>query len=150
MVQSDALSQRPDLIPTKDTDNKDMTLLPDNLFLNLLDLTLQGRVLDLGQLDDILRNFLIDDPPFGTWDNWKLKLIDGRNTLFYKGQNYVPNDLDLRHDIVRMLHDHETASHPGEAETLVLVERLYWWLGLWAFVRSYVKGCDICQHYKIN
>ena len=41
MVQSDALSQRPDLFPTKDTDNEDMTLLPDALFLNLLDLTFQ-------------------------------------------------------------------------------------------------------------
>ena len=48
MIQSDALSRRPDLIPSKDTDNEDMTLLPDNLFLNLLDLTLQDRVLDLG------------------------------------------------------------------------------------------------------
>ena len=57
MVQSDALSQRPNLIPSKDTDNEDMTLLLDNLFLNLLDLTLQERVLDLGQLDDFLKNF---------------------------------------------------------------------------------------------
>ena len=85
MVQSDALSQRPDLIPTKDTDNKDMTLLPDNLFLNLLYLTLQDRILNLGQLDDFLKTFLISDPPFGAPDDWKLELVDGKNTLFYKG-----------------------------------------------------------------
>ena len=113
MVQSDALSRQPDFVPTKDTDNKNMTLLLENLFLNLLDLTLQDRVLDLGQLDNFLRNFSIDNPPFGTPDDWKLELIDGKNTLFYKGQNYVPDDLDLQRDIVKMLHDHETASHPG-------------------------------------
>ena len=79
----------------KDTDNEGMTLLPDNLFLNLLDLTLQDRVLDLGQLDNFLKTFSIDDPPFGIQDDWKLELIDGRNTLFYKGRNYVPDDLDL-------------------------------------------------------
>ena len=72
-----------------------MTLLLDNLFLNLLDLTLQDRVLDLGQLDDFLKDFSINDPPFGALDDWKLELVDGRNTLFYKGQNYVPDDLGL-------------------------------------------------------
>ena len=86
MIQSDALSRRPDLIPSRDTNNKDMTLLPDDLFLNLLDLTLQDRVLTLGQLDDFLKTFLINDPPFGTSDDWKLELVDGRNTLFYKGR----------------------------------------------------------------
>ena len=95
MIQSDALSRRPDLIPSKDTDNEDMTLLPDTLFLNLLDLTLQDRVLNLGQLDDFLTTFSIDDPPFGALNDWKLELIDGKNTLFYKGQNYVLDDLDL-------------------------------------------------------
>ena len=42
------------------------------------------------------------------------------------------------------------AGHPGEAETLVSVERLYWWPGLQTFVRNYVKGCGVCQQYKIN
>ena len=150
MIQSDALSRRPDLIPSKDPDNEVMTLLPDSLFLNLLDLTLQDRILGLGQLDDFLKCFSVDDPPFGALDNWKLELIDGRNTLYYKVWNYVPDDLDLQHDILKMLHDHEMSSHPGEAETLVSVERLYWWPGLQNFVWNYVKGCGICQQYKIN
>ena len=85
MIQLDALSRRPNLIPSKDTNNEDMTLLPDNLFLNLLDLTLQDRVLDPGQLDEFLKTFSIDNPPFGTSDDWKLELIDRKNTLFYKG-----------------------------------------------------------------
>ena len=90
-----------------------MTLLPDNLFLNLLDLTLQDRVLGLGQLDNFLRNFSATNPPFGALDDWKLELVDKKNTLFYRGRNYVPDNLDLQQDIVRMLHDHETAGHPG-------------------------------------
>ena len=145
MVQSDALSQQPNFVPARDTNNENMTLLPENLFLNLLDLTLQDWVLDLGQLDNFLRDFSIDAPPFGTSDDWKLELIDGRNTSFYKGWNHIPDDLDLRRDIVKMLHDHEMAGHPGETETLVSVERLYWWLGLWTSVQNYVKGCGVCQ-----
>ena len=69
MIQSDALSRQPNLIPLKDTDNEDVMLLPDALFLNLLDLTLQDRVLGLGQLDDFLKNFSVDDLPFGTLDD---------------------------------------------------------------------------------
>ena len=49
-----------------------------------------------------------------------------------------------------MLHNHETAGHPGEAETLVSMKRHYWWPGLCTFVQNYVKGCSECQQYKIN
>ena len=52
--------------------------------------------------------------------------------------------------MVRMLHDHETAGHPGKAETLVAMEWHYWWPGLHTFVCNYVKGCGMCQQYKIN
>ena len=41
MVQSDALSQRPDLCPDDDTDNENMIILPDNMFLNHIDMDLQ-------------------------------------------------------------------------------------------------------------
>ena len=32
MVQSDALSQQPDLCPEEDNDNEDIVMLPDELF----------------------------------------------------------------------------------------------------------------------
>lgn len=121
MIQSNTLSQQPDFILEKDTDNENMTLLLDNLFLNLLDTTLQDQVLELGKIDDFLKTFSITDPPFRNTDDWKLEVVDGRNTLFYKDRNYIPNDLNLQHDMVQMLHDHITPGHPGEAETLVAV-----------------------------
>src|SRR5271170_5227541 len=49
-----------------------------------------------------------------------------------------------------MFHDHDTAGHPGEAETLLAVERHFWWPGLHTFVWNYVRGCGVCQQYKIN
>ena len=127
-----------------------MTLIPESLFLNLLDVILQDRVLDLGEVDDFLKTFSITDPPFRNTDDWKLEAIEGRNTLFYKRRNYILNDLHLRRDVLRMLHDHETAGHPGKAETLVAVEQHYWWPGLCMFVWNYVKGCGVCQQYKTN
>ena len=44
MIQSDALSRQPDFIPDKDTDNEDITMLPDNLFIQLLDIDLQRQI----------------------------------------------------------------------------------------------------------
>ena len=44
MVQSDALSQRPDLRPEDDTDN-------ENMFLNLIDMDLQQKIMMMDDLD---------------------------------------------------------------------------------------------------
>ena len=35
MIQSDALSRWPDFMPNDNNDNEEMTMLPDNLFINL-------------------------------------------------------------------------------------------------------------------
>jgi hypothetical protein len=58
--------------------------------------------------------------------------------------------MELRRDIVKMYHDHETAGHPGELETYNGIRQNYWWPGLQTFVKNYVQGCGICQQFKIN
>jgi hypothetical protein len=44
MFQSDVLSRQSDLYPDSDNDNEDITLLPDDLFVNLIDLELQQHI----------------------------------------------------------------------------------------------------------
>ena len=72
--------------------------------------------------------------------------------IFYsfKGKNYVPRNDKLRQQIVELFHDHETAGHPGELEIFNAVQQYYWWPGLRTFVKNYVKGCGICQQFKID
>ena len=41
MIQSDTLSRQPDFVPDKNTDNEDIVMLPDNLFIQLLNIELQ-------------------------------------------------------------------------------------------------------------
>ena len=50
-------------------------------------------------------------------EDWRLENTNGRNILFYKGKNYTPKDTELRWDIVKTFHDHQTARHPGEIGT---------------------------------
>ena len=156
MVQSNALSRRNDHSIDESTGKEEQTLLPENMFINLLDFNLQEQILNsCDKTMDIkatLEMIMKEGPTSLQHDlsNWKIEDINGRKAIFYKGMNYIPNDQELRRDIVKMFHDHETARHPGELETYNSVRQYYWWPGLWTFIKTYVQGCGICQQFKIN
>ena len=93
MVQSDALSQRPDLCPDDDTDNEDMIMLPDNMFLNLIDMDLlQQKITMMDDLDgsaaEALKLLLETAPTSMTkgLEDWKIETTNGQNILFFKGK----------------------------------------------------------------
>jgi hypothetical protein len=156
MVQSDTLSRRPDYGVDKRMEEEDKVVLPDNLFINLLDTELQERILNRKELDLDVKNaieMLMEEGPTNLKNDlqdWKIEEINGQKTIFFKGKNYIPKDLELRWDIVKMYHDHETAGHPGELETYNGIRQNYWWPGLQTFVKNYVQGCGTCQQFKIN
>ena len=83
-------------------------------------------------------------------EDWEVEEFEGKNILFYKGKNYIPNDSQLQHNIVQKYHDHPTAGHPGELQTFNAVKEHYWWPGLWVFVKNYLQGCGTCQQFKID
>ena len=64
--------------------------------------------------------------------------------LLYRGRVYVPKDDALRAEIVRIHHDLPPAGHPGQAKTVELVTRNYWWPGMTKFIKDYVETCDTC------
>ena len=136
MTQADALSRSSDHCPKDDHDNKNIILLPDDLFVNLLDLELQDQILKAMDLDfnisSALEKFLDRELPNLTndLDDWKVENLENRKAIFYKGKNYIPWDVDLQWDIVKMYHDHETAGHPGKLETYNAVKTNTGGLGL--------------------
>ena len=119
MIQSDALSRRSDFIPQEDHDNEDRILLPEEMFVNLMDLNLQDRIVGSTNYDSDVKNaleLLLENGPNNLQqdlEDWRLEKHGDENILFYKGKNYIPNNLDLWQDIVKMFHNHETARHPG-------------------------------------
>ena len=102
MVQSDALSRQPDLCADNDTDNENMIMLPDNMFLNIIDMDLQQKIAMMDDLDgsaaEALKLLLETAPTSMTkrLEDWKIKTTNGRNILFFKGKNYIPRNMDLR------------------------------------------------------
>ena len=58
MIQSDLLSQCPDYRTDESTGREDQTLLPDDLFVNLLDVDLQECILNTKDLDIEIKNII--------------------------------------------------------------------------------------------
>ena len=56
MVQSDALSRRLDHIPENDNDNEDVVLLPDTLFVRVINNELQRMIKTATTTDNLVKN----------------------------------------------------------------------------------------------
>jgi hypothetical protein len=60
-IQADSLSRRPDLCP-QGTDNEDVIVLPEHLFINLIDMELQKKIANAKNMDydaaEAIRNCL--------------------------------------------------------------------------------------------
>src|SRR5260221_5994667 len=66
-----------------------------------------------------------------------------------KGKTLMPALNEVKRGIMRLVHDHPTAGHPGRDETLRKTQEHYYWSGMKEWVANYVKGCAICQQNKI-
>jgi len=78
---------------------------------------------------------------------WK---IDANGLLRMNGKAYIPESSSLRGEIMLINHDDPHASHFGSAKTLELLRRHYFWEGMAAEVKEYVKTCDICQRTHVH
>ena len=104
MVQSDTLSRQPDLCPDEDKDNEDMIMLPDNMFLNLINVDLQEKIAMSNDLDEnaaeALKLLLEKAPTPMTvgLEDWTMERTNGRTdetfyfikerTIYQEIQNY--------------------------------------------------------------
>jgi hypothetical protein len=110
MVQSDTLSRRPDLCPDDDTDNEDMTLLPDKLFVKAIDVEMHDLIAAHLMKDNIVKDAIQVLKSQGT-PPIKLALEDRKfkeGLLFFKNRCYVPDTLsygkELWNNTTTLLH----------------------------------------------
>ena len=90
-------------------------------------------------------NILLDKGPTNLQQD-----LEDWTTEEFEEKNYIPKNYELRQEITSQFHDKITARHPGEIETLNAIKEHYWWPGMRTFIKNYVKGCGICQQFKIN
>jgi hypothetical protein len=104
-IQPDLLSRRPDLCP-QGTDNEDVMVLPEHLFVNLIDIELQKKIANAKNMDydaaKAIKKLLKQGPREAKKNlmDWEVEEFEGENILFYKEKNYVPIDAELRRKIV--------------------------------------------------
>ena len=73
--------------------------------------------------------------------------IDQRILLF-KGNIVVPNNNEIKKDILSLCHDQPLAGHFGTFKTYNLVKRTFYWKGMKKYIQKYVTSCDTCQRNK--
>ena len=126
MIQSDALSQWPDYI-TDEINNDDIIVLPNNIFIKMVDLELQDEIKNETTKDDFFAKALqaIKEngplPIRSFLEEWKIK----EGMLFFKDRCYIPPDEELRWEVVKRYHDSLPGGHPGHFKTLELIRRYY-------------------------
>ena len=70
--------------------------------------------------------------------------------VYMEGRIYVPNNKDLKEEIMREHHDPADVRHLGQHRMQELIKRTYWWLGLKEDVKKYVQECVKCQQNKMQ
>jgi len=85
MFLADALLRRPNMIPDENHDNKDIVLLPDNLFINLINMELQEKIANSTDMDidatDALKVLLEQALTHLQKDlkDWSIDIFDDKN-----------------------------------------------------------------------
>ncbi|CAI5703340.1 unnamed protein product [Peronospora effusa] len=161
-VVADALSRRPDLEPTVQSDSDVNTTVA----------TLSTSVLSSSLLDDIRRACAQDNDLVRLMKYLKdpstqakkrlpamyrssLDRYTQRNgLLYYTAVNndtprvVVPPQHDLRLRIMFECHDAPISRHRGREKTSHTVSRDFYWPRQYNFVRKYVRACEVCQRVK--
>ena len=60
----------------------------------------------------------------------------------------VPDNFEIKEQIVRELHSTQYSAHPGTQRTIGKVRRSFYWKGILGDVRQFVENCPVCQMDK--
>ena len=60
----------------------------------------------------------------------------------------IPEDFELRRQIIKECHSVPFLNHPGVQRTLAKVKQTFYWKGQTIDVRSFVEACPVCQVEK--
>ena len=133
LIQADTLSRRPDHFPSGAEDKNQVVLLPNEMFVKATEVQcedeeLRMKIQEAGAKDPLVIEVLeaiqkSKVPPLrSALEDWNIE--DGITR--YKGRIYVPEDLELRREIVARNHDLAALGHPGIYRTQELVRRHFW------------------------
>ena len=128
MIQSDALLWWPNLCLKKDNDNVNVTLLPEQMFIWLIDTNLWDLIAQTKNQNHMIVDALEALKTHGTplmqssLSDWKTE----DNLVVYKNRCYVPGNKKLKRNVVAWYHDSLPVGHPGHLRMMNLIQNNYW------------------------
>ena len=146
MAPADALSHR-NSIDTS-LDNIDVSIVPEPVVINALDLTLARHIKLSSSTDPLVLHAisnLADGSPLFPRSALKDWMFNNGH-LYFKGCMYVTPA--AHSSLLHSIHDSPLSGHLGCFHTKAVVERDFWWPGLSIFVSNFVAGCAVCQQNK--
>jgi len=152
-TKADILSRK-EQVDTKE-DNKDVQLLKDEMWTRKMTakVTMLRRKV-MAEESDIVKRIRRNN----TREKEIVQALEKNNGLaweedgvaYMKGRIYVPNNKELREEILKEHHNPADIRHPGQYRMLELLKRTYWWPGLKENIKRYVQGCFKCQQNKVQ
>lgn len=124
MGKADALSRRPDLKEGVENDNLDTTLLKPEFF--AVRALQQGHLLIEGHEEDILSKIRgskeLDESVVKAVEELRRsptrrlrseEWSEEQDLILFRGKVYVPKNIQLRRELVKLYHETPVAGHPG-------------------------------------
>ncbi len=135
-IVADALSRRPD----HKADEQEMSAMSASRTSAAIVDAIKAAYDTDGRCVDLLQQHQNGRMPAG------MKVING--VIYAQQQTYVPNNAHVRTMLLREAHDSLVSGHLGVAKTAELLTRTYYWPGIHADVKAYVRSCLSCQSNK--
>lgn len=148
----DALSGRSDHI---DLPKLQLVMLPEERFIGFtLDMSVDIiSLIQDAQADDEALKALIrntkgkEQLPPSVRKGYKRYTWD-KGLLWYDGRIVIPNNSEIQLNLLEQHHDNPAARHQGQARTLELPSRRYYWSEMKISVNKCVDSCEVRQRSK--
>ncbi|QRW20006.1 Retrotransposable element Tf2 protein [Rhizoctonia solani] len=159
MLASYNFSQKPDALSRKpdhtDLEPSPQVMIPESHFEAFsahIDLSLLDQIKEATQEDPGLDTNLlaVSDPksmPHSIAQKFKDYTIQ-EGLLLYQGRIVVPDEPEIKQQLLSHFHDSPASGHQGRAQTLDLISCHYYWPIMEFQVNCYVESCEICQRSK--
>jgi len=152
-TKADILSQK-DQVNTKE-DNKDIQLLKNEMWtrkttakvimLGRKIMTEESDIIKKIQKNNIREKEVVQALEKNNGLTWEEDRV-----AYMEERVYMPNNKELRKEILKKHHDPADIGHPEQHRMMKLLKRTYWWPGLKEDVKRYIQGCFKCQQNKVQ
>ena len=144
-TKADILSRK-EQVDTKE-DNKDVQILKDKMWTRKMErkmVTEESNIVKTIQKNNTREKEItkvLEKNDGMAWEE------DG--VAYMEGRIYVPNNKELREEILKENYDLADIRHSGQHRIMELLKRTYWWPELKEDVKKYVQNCFKCQQNKV-